>query len=313
MPSCSSYYSFTFRLLFAISVSLLLSGTTDSGSSWSVCCAFSPAIIKYSPALQRTTRATTSLWVVSKNKKDRVVGAVGNIGKVLKFATKAVLPKRWFRSQEEKQSYFQKTALRKDITGNLTTILDDAPSLVRVVGKVLIPMIANLAITATKQLEAQNQTVTSVIQEKLEFAKRKFQEQVEDEQRKKQWVEHLLDEAKALLLTDPIARAALGESIVKVEVSNIVSNTAIIDGKTNTFVPIFAFFVVGSKDQGFVSLKATHNGITSMSLTMTNAETIPINPSMTASARKVHQEMLALNKTRRDPDDYIDIELIGPN
>lgn len=258
-----------------------------------------------------TQQHSTSMLFAVKEGRFRVFGTIGNVAR---GATKAVLPKRWTQSKEERQMQLTKTSLKNDINGNLTQILKDAPRSVRIIGKVLIPVISGIAASATNQLQSQNQTIKGLVNEQIKEVKREFQEQFEEENRKKRRIDLLLSDAKIYIMADPTAREALGERIVDVSFISQCSNTVIINGNTSTFIPLFQFFVVGTKEQGFVAMKATDNGITSMSINMpSRSELIYITPSTSSTGILKGLEARLKESSIYAPDDIIDVELIGPN
>jgi hypothetical protein len=245
-------------------------------------------------------RAQTKLFA---SKKKGRFAVFGNIRKGAKGAVKAVLPNRWTKSKEERQLQIQKLEQREELKSNLSLILRDAPPpLAYAVGNVLVPVISGIADIVKKQSQSPNG------QRMLEEVKRKYEERLVEEMRKSQLMENLLGDAKASLMADPIAREALGEPFDKVGKVTTVFNTAIINGETNTFIPIFNFFVVGSKDQGFVSLTATNTGIKTISVNMASGtdpiEVAPISTGIIGNGERFRAG---------SDDDSMDVELIGPN
>ena len=295
------------KFLFTISLHCVIIAAAVLCNS--VCYSFLPTYpIKRTATTQH--HPTSVLFAVNGG-RFRVFGTIGNVAR---GATKAVLPKRWTQSKEERQMQLTKTSLKNDIHGNLTQILKDAPRSVRILGKVLIPVISGIAASATNQLQSQNQTIKGLVNEQIKEVKREFQEQFEEENRKKRRIDLLLSDAKIYSMADPTAREALGEPIVDISFISQCSNTVMINGSTSTFIPLFQFFVVGSKDQGFVTMKATDNGITSMSISMPNrSELIYITPSTSSTGILKGLEARLKESSIYAPDDIIDVELIGPN
>jgi hypothetical protein len=236
-------------------------------------------------------------------KKGGRFAVFGNIRNGAKGAVNAVLPKRWSKSKKERQLKIQKLEQRQELKSNLSLILRDAPPPVAyAVGNVLVPVISAIADIVKRQSQSPNG------QRMLEEVKRKYEERLVEEMRKSHLMENILGDAKASLMANAIAREALGEPFDKVGKVTTVFNTAIINGETNTFIPIFNFFMVGSKDQGFVSLTATNNGIKTISMHMASG-TEPIEVAPVSTGIIGNGERFGAS----GDFDSMDAELIGPN
>ena len=79
---------------------------------------------------------------------------------ILKKIAKSILPKNLFQSEQEKQRAIEKKRARDEISGGLDSLLRDAPFPIRMMGKMITPMLSSLA----SQMEEQSLAVEDVLE-----------------------------------------------------------------------------------------------------------------------------------------------------
>lgn len=143
----------------------------------------------------------------------------GLISKATK-AAKSVLPTSWFQSEEEKKAAIERKRIENEVTGGLTEILKDAPLPIRMMGKMIAPIMSNLASSMAEIAEQQ-----------------------------RQGVETTLRDARSYLMADPAVERLLGSSI---EVGNPFSQSSSsysVNGETQSRIEI-SFPVSGTMGSG---------------------------------------------------------------
>jgi hypothetical protein len=149
-------------------------------------------------------------------------------------AVKSVLPTKWFGSKEEKQELQRRKDVRDEISGGLNEILKDAPLPVKMIGKMLKPLMSKVAATLAETVAEQQRTT-----------------------------EAMLEDARGYLMFDPAVTKLLGEPIRIGTPFAQSSSTTSINGKTQSRVEL-SLPVSGSRDSGVVRIVASQEGISQL-------------------------------------------------
>lgn len=171
--------------------------------------------------------ATTRLY--STGKDEGFLAKIGN-------AVKSILPTKIFGSKEEKQALARKKEYREQISGGLNEVLKDAPLGLRMMGKMVSPLLSTMASSLADTMAEQQRTT-----------------------------EGLMDDARQYLMGDPAVANLLGEPISLGAPFSQSSSTTSINGKTQTRVEL-GMPVSGSRSSGTIRLLATQDGISQMIL-----------------------------------------------
>lgn len=181
------------------------------------------------PAIHRNADATLVLYS-SQNNKERKKGFLEKAGD----AVKSILPKGWFRSNEEKKKLAQRKEIDSQISGGLDEMLRNAPLGFQMMGKVLSPLMSTAASSLAETMTEQQRSA-----------------------------EALLEDARGYLAEDPAVVRILGEPIRLETPFSQSSSTTNTNGKTQSRVEL-AVEVTGSKGSGIARLLATNGGITQL-------------------------------------------------
>ncbi|KAL3943249.1 MAG: hypothetical protein SGBAC_002694 [Bacillariaceae sp.] len=163
----------------------------------------------------------------SKNNNNKGEGLLSKIGK-------KILPTRLFGSDEEKKKLAKKKEARDQMNGTLDAMLKDAPLGVRMMAKMVTPIISTVA-SGLSDVMAEQQRTT----------------------------EGIMDDARGYLVGDPAVSGLLGEPIQLGAPFSQSSSTSSINGQTQTRVQL-AMSVTGSRLSGTVQVLATQDGIAQM-------------------------------------------------
>jgi Cytochrome oxidase complex assembly protein 1 len=163
---------------------------------------------------------------------DNDEGFLSRIGK----AAKNLLPKNLFGNEEEKNKLARKKEYRDEVSGGLEAMLKDAPLGVRMMGKLITPLVSSLASNLADAMAEQQRTT-----------------------------EGIMDDARAYLKGDPSVSALLGEAIQLGAPFSQSTSSSSINGQTQTRVEL-AMPVQGSRGSGTVRLLATQDGIAQLQL-----------------------------------------------
>jgi hypothetical protein len=172
----------------------------------------------------------TRRYFSSRRDDDEGKGLLSKIGK----AVKSVLPTKLFGSDEEKRKLQRRKEVGDQVSGGLTEILKDAPLGVRMIGKMISPLMRKVASSLAETMAAQQRTT-----------------------------EALLDDARGYLMRDPDVTRLLGEPISVGTPFSQSSSTTSINGKTQSRVEL-GVPVSGSIDSGVARLFATQDGISQL-------------------------------------------------
>jgi hypothetical protein len=193
----------------------------------------------------------------------------------IKDAAKSILPKKWFQSKEEKQTAIERKRVQKDVSGGLAEILKDFPLPVRMLGSMVAPLISGLVAEISEQ-----------------------QRQVED----------LLEDARALLVRDPVASQALGEPITVQPPFSQSSSTVSVNGQTRSQTQA-AFNVMGSQAAGVARMEASQGQISSLILNV-NGRTIRVDLSSSSPKFSNGDFTSSLGKNPKNKGEIIDVEFV---
>lgn len=145
---------------------------------------------------------------------------------------KSFLPKKWFGSQEEKAQLARKKEVKDQVKGSMEELLKDAPLGVRMMGKMVAPLMGNLASTMAEGFAEQQRTT-----------------------------ETLLEDAQRYIMNDPNVVNAMGTPIqLGAPFSQSSSMSSNVNGQTQSRVEL-ALNIAGSKRSGIARILATNEGI----------------------------------------------------
>jgi len=202
---------------------------------------FSDRFVHGPPSMPQHRRRDTATRLFSSNNKDE--GFLSKIGNTVK----SFLPTRLFGSNEEKQELARKKEYRDQVSGSLDSVLKDAPLGLRMMGKMITPLVSSMASSFADTMAEQQRTM-----------------------------EEVMDDARGYLMSDPAVTGLLGEPISMGTPYSQSSSTTNINGKTQSRVEL-AMPVYGSRGSGTVQLLATQDGISQMQL---DAEGRRVNVSL---------------------------------
>jgi len=181
---------------------------------------------KQYPRFQRFP-ASTRLYSTNKDE-----GFLSKIGKKVK----SFLPTKIFGSEEEKQKLARKKEYKEQVTGGLDAMLKDAPLGMRMMGKMISPLVSSVASNLADAMAEQQRTT-----------------------------EGLMDDARGYLMGDSAVSNLIGEPISLGAPFSQSSSTTSINGQTQTRVEL-GMPVSGSRGSGTVRVLASQNGIEQMQL-----------------------------------------------
>ena len=155
----------------------------------------------------------------------------------LEKAAKSVLPTKWFGTQEEKAKLAKRQKVEDDISGGLDQMLKDAPLGIRMMGKMVAPLMSKAAGAMAETMAEQQRSI-----------------------------EVLLEDATGYMLNDPIVTKVLGAPIQVGAPFQQSSSTMNVNGQTQSRIEL-GFPVSGSKGQGVAKLLASsQDGISQLLL-----------------------------------------------
>lgn len=203
----------------------------------------------------------------------------GNFLQKAASAAKSILPKSWFKTDEEKKAELARKRVKDEISGGLTEVLKDAPLAVRMMGKMIAPLASKLVSGLSETMKEQADRM-----------------------------EVLLDDARSLIVSDPAASDALGEPIVVGSPFSQSSSTMNVNGRTTSRVQA-SFEVMGSKSSGVATFGATEDGIGSLNVNV-NGRTYNINTSSGGGTTVVggRASQSTIGQNRINKGDVIDVE-----
>eukprot|EP00545_Synedropsis_sp_CCMP1620_P003412 CAMPEP_0119012492 /NCGR_PEP_ID=MMETSP1176-20130426/6796_1 /TAXON_ID=265551 /ORGANISM="Synedropsis recta cf, Strain CCMP1620" /LENGTH=268 /DNA_ID=CAMNT_0006965459 /DNA_START=144 /DNA_END=950 /DNA_ORIENTATION=+ len=261
---------------------MLLTAAAAFGSTLPTAChAFVPPRPIYNSAVVPVSDMGMMQTRVYSSKRD---GGTGGLMGSLKSVAKKVLPKRWTQTKEEKTASLALKEQKNAMKSGINAMLKDAPLAVRMMGSLVAPLLSSLASTVQAQ-QAKTQ--------------------------------YLLDDARDFILSDPAARAALGEPIVVQQPFSQASSSASMNGQASSQVQA-SFYVEGTLQQGVATMSASESGIQSLSLQV-GGRTMNIalvksaggstsNSDVFGGAKPLSQSTIGKNRTNKN--DIIDVEFI---
>lgn len=218
-----------------------------------------------SSSSRRQREPTTRLF--SSGDDEGVLSKIGN-------KIKSFLPTKIFGSQEEKDKLARKKEYRNQVSGGLSEMLKDAPLPMRMMGKMISPILSSVAASLADTMAEQQRTTEGV-----------------------------MDDARGYLMGDPAVTDLLGEPISLGSPFSQSSSTTSINGKTQTRVEL-AMPVSGSRASGTLRLLATQDGISQMQL---DARGQRLDVSLTRRSRSFGSS--GTNRVNGD-DNIIEAEVI---
>jgi hypothetical protein len=101
----------------------------------------------------------------NNNDEEKEGGILASVTK----AVKNILPQKWFQSEQEKQSALRKQQLQKEMKGGISEMLKDAPLGIRMMGKMIAPLVSGIASTLAETMAAQQQTTQKLLEDATGF------------------------------------------------------------------------------------------------------------------------------------------------
>jgi len=134
------------------------------------------------------------------------------------------------KSEEEKRAEIMKKERKEEITGGISTLLKDMPLPIRMMGRMVSPLLARAAEEIAEQAE-----------------------QAQD----------MLEDARLRIVNDPIIAEQLGEPIQVGQPFSQSSSTTVINGKSSARVNA-SFQVAGTRGSGIATMESSDGKITSL-------------------------------------------------
>jgi hypothetical protein len=188
---------------------------------------------------------------------------------------KSFLPTKLFGSEEEKQKLARKEEVRDQVSGGLTEMLKDAPLGIRMMGKMVSPLLSKMASGLADTMAEQQRTT-----------------------------EAMMDDARGFLMGDPAVTELLGEPISLGAPFSQSSSTTSINGQTQMRVEL-AMPVSGSQGSGTIRMLATQDGISQMQLDA-GGRRLDVSLTKTRNTRPFRSRTNRVN----DDDNIIEAEVI---
>jgi hypothetical protein len=173
-----------------------------------------------SPLRQRSSNSPNN----NNNDDGGILAQIGN-------AVKSVLPTKWFGTDEEKAALARKKEVKDQVKGSVDDLLRGAPLGVRMMGKMISPLMGSLASTLAEGMAEQQRTTESV-----------------------------MDDVRQYLLSDIYVMDALGTPIQIGAPFSQSSSTTSINGRTQTRIEL-AMNVAGTRRTGIARVVATESGV----------------------------------------------------
>ncbi|KAL3903784.1 MAG: hypothetical protein SGILL_010316 [Bacillariaceae sp.] len=149
-------------------------------------------------------------------------------------AAKKVLPTKWFGSDDEKAKLARKQEVKDQVKGGMDEMLKGAPLGVRMMGKLVAPLMGKVAGTMAEGFAEQQRTT-----------------------------EALLDDARMYILSDIAVTEAMGTPIQMGAPFSQSSSMSSINGKAQSRVEL-ALNISGPKRAGIARILATEDGISQL-------------------------------------------------
>lgn len=179
----------------------------------------------------------------------------------------------------------KKEQAKQDVSSSIDTVLKDAPLGVRMMGKLIKPLVSSMAGNIAQAMEDQSRQMSD-----------------------------LLGDARGLIVQDSRALDNLGEPIEMGSPFSQSSSTMSVNGKTRSSIQA-SFEVRGSRGSGVATMSATDGQIDQLSLNINGRNfSISTSPSSSSwSSASVASEGMSsrgIGKNSRKNDDIIDAEFV---
>jgi hypothetical protein len=210
----------------------------------------------------------------NNNRNNRKSDKSGGILGSLQSVAKSVLPSSWFQSEAEKQKAMERQQYKDQVSGGIREVLKDAPLPIRMMGRLMGPLVSTAMSSMAEGLADQQKTIAD------------YQQQ-----------------AQRYLQADEAVRQVLGDTLqMSATPYSQSSSTTSINGQSTTRVQL-QFQVSGSRGTGIAELAATEAGISRLVL-QAEGRSIQVNLSAAPSKR--------FSSARRGDDkgDIIEAEIV---
>jgi hypothetical protein len=192
-------------------------------------------------------RVDTRLYSSGNNKDDdNVLSKIGS-------KVKSILPTKWFGTKEEKKAQIIKKEAKEQVTGGIQEMLKDAPLGVRMMGKIIAPLVGKLASTMAETVKDQ--------QEKMRV---------------------IMEDTQRYLVNDDAVTSVLGEPIQIGAPFSQSSSTSSINGKTQSRIEL-GMPVTGPIGSGVVRVLASQDEISQLQVEV-EGRVINVNLSGSSSS-----------------------------
>jgi Cytochrome oxidase complex assembly protein 1 len=202
-------------------------------------------------------------------------GFLGKLGQ----AAKSFLPKKWFGSEQEKAELARKQEVRDQVKGSMDEMRKGAPLGVRMMGKMVAPLMSNLASTMAESFAEQQRTT-----------------------------ERLLEDAQQYIRNDPNVVNAMGTPIQLGAPFSQSSSMTSVNGKTQSRVEL-ALNIAGSKRNGIARIMATDEGIAQL-IVESGGKVFNVNLSSSKSRGGRYQNSFGGSGGSGGDDNIIEAEII---
>jgi 5'-3' exonuclease len=204
---------------------------------------------KIGSKVKSVLRVDTRLYSSRNNKDDPTL--LSKIGRKVK----SVLPTKWFGTKEEKKAQLVKKEATEQVTGAIQEMLKDAPSGIRMLGKMIAPLVGKMASTMAATMKDQ--------QEKMQV---------------------IMEDTQRYLVNDDAVTSVLGTPIQIGAPTSQSSSTSSINGKTQSRIQL-GMPVTGSIGSGVVRVMASQDGISQLQVEV-GGQVINVNLSGSSSKRR---------------------------
>lgn len=194
-------------------------------------------------------RVDTRLYS-SRNNKDNA-GILSKIGSKVK----RVLPTKWFGSKEEKKAQLVKKEATAQVTAGIQEMLKDAPPGIRMMGKMIAPLVGKFASTMAATMKDQ--------QEKMQV---------------------IMEDTQRYCVNDDAVTSVLGVPIQIGAPMSQSSSTVSINGKTQARIEL-GIPVSGPMGSGMARVMASQDGISQLQVEA-GGRVINVNLSGSSSKRR---------------------------
>jgi hypothetical protein len=199
-------------------------------------------VLHRSPVQYRQSRHFFSQNQKEDSDWETLKKAGGNLLKKGAQKVKSLLP--FGKSEEEQRAEMIKKERKDEITGGINTMLKDMPLPIRMMGRMVSPLLARAANEIAEQSK-----------------------QAQD----------MLEEARVRLVNDPVLSENLGEPLQVGQPFSQSSSTTVINGKSSAMVNA-SFQVIGPRGSGIATLASSNGVINSLTVNV-NGRNISVGAS----------------------------------